>query len=393
MFSRVKLLLTGFCWSAALLHSSYGGPNDLWRKDIEALKLVQGSPRSIRLWNDQIVVELGHESHPSVFYAFKAESTEPKMLAVPNMDQIVSLGDFKGSPVALGKSGGHIIIVENEQNTWKELPVLPEFQTTKDLRIIPSISGLALLSEDRLFRFVNGKWLTPSPLPDVPQFYREFKPEKWGMKQMLYGSQLFVGWNHGEWGGMVALLDVEKPQPKWEEVSGKKMVTSLGIIGNDPVTGMTLDDTGTLWISEGSCHMGGMWRGLFRYGSKWTTMVRGSFDKSQGGMISFPGETTDIVDVFEGPDKKLYVLAGKLGIFIYEDLSLKPQISIDFYDITKVDSAPNSFSATVPCYPDGLVVDSAGNMFVATGYYGVLSFLKTQHGYQLKQIDLPDTKE
>jgi hypothetical protein len=388
-----RFVVFGFVVGVSM-QSLHADPNALFEQDIKRLKLVDHEPTpSIQGWDGHVIARIEREDRESRFYSFTAASLEPKPLIVPQIDHLISVGTSVGEPVALGRTTDNLIMVRKEGKQWNSIPDLPDLQKSKTPWIIPSTKGIAVLSEKRLFHFNESKWNDPVSLPAVPEFYKEFKPQRWGSKQLLYGSQLFVGWNHGEWGGMVAVFDLNNPKRRWQEVTGKKSVSNLGIVGNDPVTGMTIDAAGNLWISEGSSHLGGMWRGLYRYdGAKWKTLVHGAFDKSEGGLISFPGERTDIIDVSSAPNGKLYVLAGALGIFTYDNEKLAPVVKFDFYSISqgkteKLDG--REIKTAVPCYPDGLVVDGHGNIFVSTHYYGILCFFKADDGYRLRQVIFP----
>jgi hypothetical protein len=325
------------------------------------------------------------------YYSFSADRLEPKPVVAPELDEIVSLGSASGMAVALGKTNGRLILMRKDGDHWNEMPVPPDLQTARKPRFVPSKEGLAILTEDRLFRFKDDKWLPPASLPDVPKFSKEFTPEKWGAKEVLFGSQFYVGWRHGERGGMLAMIDLDAPEPKWKEVSGNMAKTHLGIIGNDPVTGITIDGDGSLWVCEGLWHLGEMWRDLFRYdGAKWDTVAHGfSF---YGTGVRYDPYTTDFLDVFAASDKKLYVLAGALGILTYENGEFKSQLPINFHGIKRQERKADGavVDSEQESYPYYLVVDAAGNIFVSTGFYGVLCFIKAQDGYHPKQIFIPN---
>lgn len=394
MFSRVKWIFFAALAAFLAVHRCDADMNSAWEKDIAALGGCASLGTTLQLWNDQIVVR------GSKFYSFTAEDLTPKALVVPHLDEIVSVGDASGVPVALGKTKGKMIVVMKGLDQWRELPNLPALQKATNPMIIPSKRGLAILTDHQLFRFDDRKWLTPVSLPEwttsVHTIYGSFQLEKWGYKQLLYGSQLFLGWNLGEDGGVLFVLDLGNAKAEWKEISGKKEGSGLGIVGRWPVSGMAIAPDSSLWVSEGLAHLDGLWMDLSHYdGGDWHSVIRESyrakFGKPDPSVATFPSGATNFCDIFTAPDKRLYVLAGALGILALEDNALKPQISMDFYDIflPRVNSDRKTAAFTVYCLPQRLVVDKAGNFFVGTAYFGDLCFIKAPDGYHLKQVIPP----
>jgi hypothetical protein len=250
-----------------------GGPqNPAYKREIAALKLDERHPvKSIHLWDDQIVAEMVSRKKRTRFYSLSAHRLRPVELIVPGLDELISIGTASKVAFALGKTKGRVILVRKDGGRWVELPEVSRLQRARSARIIPSKEGLAILSRDFLFQFRNGKWEAVVPIPNVPDFHAGFKPEKWGVRQVLYGSQLFVGWQCFEGGGMLASLDISGSKRKWTDVSRGAIANDLGHRG---ITGMTIDESGQLWISHGSDVLGLVTGGLFRYdGVKWTTIT------------------------------------------------------------------------------------------------------------------------
>lgn len=360
--------------------------------EIAALKLLPNEPAApIQMWDDQVVVTTYDKSG---LHYFRVSGLKVEHFRVPGLDQVLFPSYANRLPIILGRSSGELRLLRKQGGVLKEVPLPAALKDVEWPLLIPSTDGIAVMVDPSLYLYRRDQW-TKVEIPKVPKFYREFEPD-YPRERYLVGSKLFASWNHGEWGGMLTSFDVDQPNDGWKEISGKKQGDDTGIIGNQGITGMTVDSSGKFWVSEGCAHMGGMWRGLYRYdGKRWETIVYGFFDKAEGGKVSFPGETTDITSIFSN-DGGLYVLGGALGIFRYDNQSLKPVVEVNFYGISqphviKVES--EKIDTIIPCYPNGLVVDPAGKLFVSTSYYGILCFVPDGEKYHLRQIILPGSKE
>jgi len=387
-----NLLLAAF--ACMMLQCVSRGSNDDFKEEIAALKMFPDEPAApIQLWDGQVIVAKYDQAGPRYY---RIDHLKSEQFDVPGLRQILSVSYGKDKAVVLGRYAGELRLLHSHGAIIETVPLPSALKKAKSPWLIPSTDAIAVVDDRTMYQYKDGSW-THLVIPKVPKFNKEFKPEHLGYKQYLYGSKLFAGWNAGEWGGMLAVLDLDHPNRGWKQVSGKKLGDQSGIIGNIGISGMTVDGSGSLWVSEGCCHMGGMWRGLYRYDGKlWETIVHGAFDKSEGGKISFPGETTDVVDVFAVPDGKVYVLGGALGVFRYDGQGLNPIVEINFYGISQphFKMLPGrKIDTIIPCYPTGLVGDAKGNLYVSTGYYGILCFVPDGKKYHLKQIVLPGAKE
>jgi hypothetical protein len=169
-----------------------------------------------------------------------------------------------------------------------------------------------------------------------------------------------------EGGGIVLELDLVRPENGWRDIL------------RAPVTGMAMDRTGKLWICWGGM---GAERGLYSYSyGDVTEIIGGSYKTNDPGTITFSGEETDIMGISVTKAGLLYLLAGRLGVFAYQDGKLMPVLNCDFYSISK---------GSIGCAPNGLVVDAKSNLFVHSNGFGVFCFLKRRNGYKLEQLVLP----
>jgi hypothetical protein len=357
--------------------------------DIARIKaLERDPPHRIYLWDDRIVAAPSWRDN-LVFYAISAGDLRPVKLSIPGLEEIVAIGTNGVVPLALGRRDKKVALVQKRSGKWSDIPIPADLAKAERPWLIPTTKGVAVLTPEQIFRFVDGVW-TVTEMPPLPEV-KEFIPEKWGRRQFLYGEQLFIAWAHGEFGGMLGEVDLGVPKPDLQIVEGSKEAGSDGL-DRGPYAGIALDGEGTLWVGGGTFHLDSMSRALFRYdGKAWKTVVLGVLDKTEGGTISFPGEKTDIVDLFAGHEGKLYLLGGALGIFAYENDKLVPKINFDFYALDKsVEHESNpGIDPIRTCYPEALVVDEEQNYFVSTRYYEILCFLRHGDSYSLKQVILP----
>jgi hypothetical protein len=336
------------------------------------------------------------------YYRLAPPAFQPEKIVLPGLDEIVSLGETATGPTALGRTNGALRLLRKDAGEWKPSPLPEELQRASNLKLTPSTDGVVAILDDgsrkgvptrrpSVYRFSDSQW-TNAPFPDqrtvTPHFYAGF-----GQVQLLYGSKLFAGWTDA-WGlGALRFVSLDKLDDGWTSVSGKEALDDAGIPGFNAITGMAVDRGGNLCVCEGS-HGLNKWVGnAYRYdGKKWTAIINGEPRKAGGAKASFHGEKSDLLDIVAAPDGKLYLLAGKLGIFTYQDEALKPVVQLDFYDITK--SYPTMYDGkpltmTSKCQPQRLVVDAAGDLFVSTGEFGMLCFVPGNAGYRLKQVILP----
>jgi len=363
-------------------------------------KLPQALAPRIQFWDGGVV------AFTDAYYRINADDTPPEIVTVADLEKIVSLGGTLSKPLALGMADGRLKLYEKKDGAWNAIKLPKALQDAKAPNLIPSTRDAAMLNDRTLFRFKDGKWAITS-LPPVPHFYRFFWPKSlppkrlgFGSKQVLYGSRLFATWNKGEFGGMVTVFDLTRPKDGWQQVSGHKSVSSHGIVGNQPITGITIDPNMQLWVSEGLNHRGTVESGLYRYnGSEWDTVVQGWYDifgefaSKESGRLRFTEGITDVLDVVQGEDGKLYVLTGMLGIFTYGDSALKRELPFNFSRDSNPQTDTHDVEYGVNCEPETLVVDGSGNLYVSTGYYGILCFVPDGKKYHLKQIILPGAKE
>ena len=311
------VVLHGLLLSVGPVDHAAEAYNAAFKPEITALKPLPSVPApSIQFW-DGAATAMSRQT----YYRISPPGFQPEKLVVPGLDEIVSLGGTAAMPAALGKTGGALLFLQKESGEWKSRPLPMELLHARNPKLIPSTEGVAVLAEAprnrhppgqaTLHRYTGGQW-SSVPLPAQPNFainiFRGL-----GYMQFLYGSKVFAAWDLTG-SGALRFVSLDKPGEGWVLVNGKNTSDHAGISGFAPITGMTVDGQGDLYVSEG-VHYNWL-RSLYRYdGQQWEAVVHSDHDQADSGKVSFLGEKTDVVDVFGAPDGKLYVLGGRLGIF------------------------------------------------------------------------------
>jgi hypothetical protein len=234
-------------------------------------------------------------------------------------------------------------------------------------RLIGTTHEAAAIMDDVVW-WLDKTW-KKRKLPKVPKFHDEFlSDEPYSAHWFLDGSILYGGWNHGEWGGALASINLEVADSEWVKLSGKPIKDGSGIPENDPVQSIISPRSGELWVATGSSHLGGTWRGLYHRepAGKWQALVHGEFDRDQGELKPF---ISAIDGLALDRENSLYVLANEAGVYRLDGGKLECLIPYRFRD---------SLGA--------IAVARNGDIYVSTHSIGILAFRKTGDQWHGKQI-------
>jgi hypothetical protein len=288
------------------------------------------------------------------------------------MDKILDAETFTDGVFFLGMRSNKLTL-RSETRAGKEITIEVPNQfhdlEPKDIRLIPTSNKAALITGNTLWWFEE-EWKS-CVIPETPQFYFEFEPRPLGNVQFLHGSILYAGWNKGEWGGMLASIDLKQKQPKWLHLSGKENGDSSGVPGNKPILEIISPNGNDIWVTAGVDHLDGMSRGIYHRDSKekWEILIDGERDSDRG--LITPSPRNIIRSLACDPHGAICVLAGDTVFNVGKDsLTTVVQISV------KVG------------YGGAMAVSKSGDIFISTGGLGVLAFHKDGSNWQGKQIIL-----
>lgn len=350
-------------------------------------------------FKDGVLVESDHYAANSVMYA----QFDQKETSAFKVDGIQHLLNVESTPV------GVLFLGLNEIEDQVRCSLIRE-STKQDRRAIDLPKAIQNLGKDgkkiepseipRLIGTNNAAalikgdevhWLAKNwrsrKLPKVPQFSDEFKPVTFGASHFLDGNTLYAGWDHGEWGGMLAALDLDDHQAKWIHLSGKPAGDETGISQNNPVHSIISPKKGEIWVATGLAHMGGTWRGLYHRdsGGKWHSLIDGDLIDDRGSM-KLPIQSS-IQGIAANDAKQIYVLAGEAGVLKLTKGGIGLLIKHNFFSHSSA-REDGDFAYTVGSYPEALGIALNGDVFVSTNSFGVLAFRKKGNKWTARQITL-----
>ena len=365
----------------------------------ENITYQEASTQQVIPYKDGVLVESDHYAAASVMYA----QFDRKETSTFKIDEIQHLLDVEQSPK------GHLFFGISEINEQMKCSLISESATQNrdaiDLpeklrgfgkdgekiepseipRLIKTNHAAALIVNDEI-HWLDKAWHSRK-LPKVSQFYKEFKPRTFGKARYLDGTTLYAGWDHGEWGGMLASIDLSNEDAKWVHLSGKPVGDNSGIPQNNPIQSIISPKQGDIWVATGLAHMGGIWRGLHHRDAdgKWHTFIDGDFENDRGSTrLPSPSSIQGIAHDHNG---ELYILAGEVGVLRLTKGSIEPFIAHNFFSHSSA-REEDGFAYTVGCYPSALGVARNGDVFVSTNSFGVLAFRKNGNNWTASQITL-----
>lgn len=228
--------------------------------------------------------------------------------------------------------------------------------------------------------WLEGKEWKSRKLPKVPKFSAEFEPQKIGGRRYLLGDTLFTGWDEGEWGGMLASIDLKDEKAQWIHLSGKKKGDTTGIPENQPVQKLHSTDGRSLWVATGLDRSNDTWSGLSSRGpdGRWSNSIRTEI-KDASGPFSLP-DYVSFGTAAADAQGKVYLLGLGAGIFRVEDQAIARVMDYPF-TLTH-----DSDTSGVVCNPLDMAIAKQGDIFVSTNAFGILAFHKEGEVWKGRQI-------
>jgi hypothetical protein len=218
-------------------------------------------------------------------------------LALPGVDEVLEIASQGSTAVALVKRGGARALVAASGDRWVDKP-LPEAlrASTAPLVLAGDAGSLVVWAGDRAHRLRGATWtnVAVGPLP------RQMRGEPGHV--LLNGDRLYLGWDAGEWGGGVLVLDAATGQ--W----------SVGPDNGTPVHDIERGPDGVVWVANGLAHLGGRRGALHGHdGTTWTRVAATSNAQHEPNHDwNLPPDSFQSVAF--GGDGVLHVLTGTLGI-------------------------------------------------------------------------------
>jgi hypothetical protein len=354
----------------------------------EKLPYQEASIQQLIPYRDGVLVESDDSPADRVRYArFEAKKTET--VAMEGIELLFDAEQSADGVLFLGLQDKKMVVVRETADRKRHPLNVPEAfhpRFLEDLepsvrpRLIPTNHEVAAIAGDVVW-WKDKEWRNRK-LPKVPQFYHEFQPVDFGQVHFLEGTTLYAGWNHGEWGGMLASLDLSADGAQWIHLSGKP-AGDPGIPKNEPVQAILSPSPGNLWVATGLAHLGGSWCGLHHRDAsgKWDTLIDVDLEKDRS-KLKLPVPSS-IEGLAADRDGRVYILAGAAGIFRPGESGLERLFAHDFSSHTSDRGAYLAVS-----HPSDLAIVRNGDIFVSTTNFGVLAFRKKDGNWSAHQITL-----
>lgn len=387
-------LLHLIAFATATTGAGAAAPNPLLPDRLE----YQGvHTRQVIPFRDGVLVECGDEGTDSVLYAqFDAKQLTP--FRIEGMQHLLDVERSAKGVLFLGLKDERVVMMMEETAEGKRqaLPLpdefhpqlLEEFRQSNLPKLMATNHKAAVITGDVVWWLAAGKQWKHRKLPEVPRFYHEFRPAHFGSDQYLEGTTLYAGWDHGEWGGMLASIDLGIEGAKWVHLSGKAVPDPAGIPQNVPVHSILSPTPGHLWVATGLAHMGGAWRGLHHRDpqGKWHTSIDGEFGEDRGALrLPVPSSLEGLAADREG---QVYLLASDAGIFRLTKEGIDPVVECSF-----TGHLSDRGGYIVGSHPNDLGISRTGDLYVSTNAFGVLAFRKTGEAWSARQITLHEESE
>lgn len=331
-------------------------------------------------FKDGVLVESdGTKTERVAFARFAFDQTEA--VQVEGMDLPVEVEQTADGVIFLGVLGGEKLVLVKEARSGERtrIPTPGEWQiNTPRLRLFPSTHQVAALADNTIW-WHDGAW-HHRKLPKPPEGTQNLGQDPVGESVYLNGTKLYSGWDNGEFGGMLASLDLSAAEGTWSVLSGKPHTK---IPRQEPIHSIAFSSKEHLWVATGLSHLGGIRGGLYERSKKgdWKTLIDADLFENRGP-LSFT-ETSDIGDLSVDPKGNLYLLASQSGIYRLTDGKLTKIISHDFggHDSNRGDYL-------VGLNPKRLAITDQGTFFVSTNSFGILAFAMRDGKWAGKQIGL-----
>lgn len=261
--------------------------------------LVRDQPRLFQLkeWNGEIIAKADR------CYVVDVDAKRCRILQIKGADEILSIASWGKSrtPVALARQKNKAVLMQKKGAEWFPIPIPHDLSEVKqDTELIANETTLAVYTSSKLFVFENGNWRSLEISAD-PSIKQEMRGEE--RNYALFGGDLYIACGAGEWGGALVRLNLS---------TGKlSQVNELGI--ELPVSDIKTDPFGTLWVTQGLAHLGGLQGALWKLekGSFTNVAQDSNFNKKAQGWNLEPASFEALAFDQNGG---IYMLTNNLGV-------------------------------------------------------------------------------
>jgi hypothetical protein len=242
-------------------------------------------------WNGTLVVQA------DIFYTMDVAAGTVAALSIPGADEVLALATMGQVPLALCRAGHDRKLLSHSGATWTELPLPDDARASGEHAVMAGdASSLVILDGHKVRRLRGTSWTSVSmaaPPREVTGVPRHL---------VLDRDHLYVGWDEGEWGGALFVLDVGTGH--W----------GAGPEDGTPVHDLAVDSSGAVWAALGLAHLGGIKGSLWRKDASGWTRVASTSDARDTGSTGWnlPPDSFEAI-TFDAQGDPL-LLTGTMGI-------------------------------------------------------------------------------
>jgi hypothetical protein len=174
------------------------------------------------------------------------------VLTVPGAAEVIGVATWHGAAIALCRADGERYLAVKEGSGFARRELAPRLRREPPESDLPAPLYLAaddssiVVLDGRVVHWLdeNGEWHEHEIVERNPRPHRMGIPSE----ALLVGRVLYLGYDRGEWGGALMVVDVE---------TGNSDVAPSGIHGHDlPLRDLARAPDGKVWIVRGLAHLG-----------------------------------------------------------------------------------------------------------------------------------------
>lgn len=260
-------------------------------------------------------------------------TTRGARITIPGATRVVDVAMYGALPVALVETSRGLALAAHRGSSWSIEPVPSPSRPGAEVILTADESTLVLLHARQVNILRDGVWST-RPVgtgPFATTLASLHVPPK---HTMIAGGRLFVGWDHGEWGGALISLDLEKGT--WTAYPDFKL----------PVRALARGVDGKPWAASGLSHLVMTEATLSRLDARgWTTIARvaGSYPIGRDPLVTARLGWDLPLASFDGmafDDRgRLHVVTRRLGVLRRDD-DHWTQLTPDWTQLKGPDDSP-----------------------------------------------------
>jgi hypothetical protein len=257
-------------------------------------------------WNDGVVVP----ARPS-FYSVDVDRGSASRLALPGCAELEGVAtqatqdaqERRAFALCKSASADAFVLLRGEGARWIEERVPPGLLGSDGAFVVATEtdSDLVIWEPSRgIHRRAGTAWSTTAAI-GVPATYARRSPAH----ALVWRGRLYLGYAAGEWGGVLASLDLATATWRNEGDS------------NDPVTGLAVDPAGHLWAARGQSHLGRAFGALDRLdGDRWKRIATspGKWGPSDAGALGWALPNTSFDGLAFDDSGRPVLATGSLGL-------------------------------------------------------------------------------